>query len=260
MGFMSFAELTGAPDGAIPVGVPAPRPGGGCCIRDASGMHSLYGKGAAACQGLGGLGEPGWIRSGAPAESFWAGMKLLGGGASGRIRMQWVWEHRRPYGFWHGAAGAGWKRIAPGNMTPAMIPELLADIQAYEDRVQLAPGHRVTRPRPGQRSPRFRRAPSRPAPAAAAMSAYHRALARWRARAAQGHRDPLPQPPAPRKLEPRHSPATVTIRPSVPRQATSRPLSRPAASPLYASQARHGIPTSGRYVAPMPLPASSLLL
>lgn len=45
----------------IPVGVPAPRPGGGCCIRSADGMHSLYGPGASACKdGLSGFDGLNW--------------------------------------------------------------------------------------------------------------------------------------------------------------------------------------------------------
>jgi hypothetical protein len=157
--------------------------------------------------GMGELGRSqGWFagRVRPPARSFWLGVERLGGGARGRTRMQLIWSHSRPHGFWGSARGRAWKRVSPGNMTPVMTAALLAEIQAYEDRQGLGRDWRVTPPR------RRRRSPPRPAPA------------------------PKPRP------RPRTGPVARTVPSTLVAAARSR--RRPVTGQPYARQARSGVP------------------
>ena len=114
---------------------------------------------------LSGLGGPGWYGTHAPARSFHEGARLLG-----RTRMSLVWSHRRPAGFWASARGQGWKRVSPGNLTPAMLRALLNEIRRYEDQANVEDRWRMTspgraRPRPAPRlAPKPRPTPEPKAP------------------------------------------------------------------------------------------------
>jgi hypothetical protein len=219
MGHMLWSELVGV---SAPVGQPAPRPGGGCCIQHADGMHTLYGKGAAACRGLGGLGQfydrdvSGWFagRIRPPARSFHHGAAQLGGGGKAKFKMKLIWAHRWPSGFWRSRRGRAWKRVSPGNVTPVMIDHLLQEIREWRRRVMSPPAPPRVRP---------------PTPA------------------------PRPRPRLRPRPVPTSKPPATTLVSSVsvaPRPRAPRPPARPITGQPYAAQARHGV--SYASVAPAP--------
>lgn len=111
--------------------------------------------------GLGSLGGPGWYGTHAPVRSFREGVSRLGGGGLAKTKMRMIWSQRRPAGFWASRRGQGWKRVSPGNMTPAMLRALLREIQKYEDVRGTDPDWRVTPPGSHRRRPKPR---PRPAP------------------------------------------------------------------------------------------------
>ncbi len=116
---------------------------------------------------LGSLGSRGWYGTHAPPSTFHKGVAFLGGGAAARIRMQLIWAQERPAGFWASTRGRAWKKVT-GNLTWPVFRALLAEIQAYEDRVGIPASHRMTRApiraprRPARRPVRrvVRRAPT----------------------------------------------------------------------------------------------------
>jgi hypothetical protein len=132
-------------------------------------------------------GSRGWYGTSAPGHTFDRGVRELGA-----ARMQLIWSRARPLGFWASARGQQWAKVT-GNLTWPVFEAMLAEIAAYEDAVGYRDAYRVTRRRAAPTPTRSRP----PAPRPTRMSAYHKALVRWRARAAQGHRDPVPSPPRP---------------------------------------------------------------
>ena len=215
MGHFTFNELIG---GHVPPGMASLRPDGSCVVGEPDGMVVVRDRRARVCRqlqqqeqrGLSGLGAaPGWFggKIQPPARSFRAGLNMLGGGSRARTYMNEIWAHRRPAGFWGGARGEAWKRVSPGNMTPAMLRELLKEIQQYEDR-SVSDRFRVTPPGSHKRRPR-----TRPTPA--------------------------PTPP------PRPTPAPDLPAPTLVATAwANRSVTRAAPQP-YARQARSGVPTGG---------------
>jgi hypothetical protein len=163
---------------------------------------------------LGALGEPGWYGTHASPRTFREGVRMLGGGGTATVKMEMIWSHRRPGGFWASRRGKGWARVSPGNMTPAMLRALLVDIQAYEDQRGIESAWRMTPPSRHRRQPRPRpKASPRPRP-----------------RPRTETRTPV--------ATARRVPATLV---SVARSAPARPVT----GQRYARQARHGVATGG---------------